>query len=116
MGFGITSGNTSRTGPKRFNKTLRRQILKRKQRIGKITAGASPVLPSESDVLGEWLEQKNLKDTQVNRLIAASILGQGSTTSKLIQFVKLELSKAAGRVTAQSRLYVEFIKNLAKGG
>ncbi len=47
--FGITSGSR-RIGPQRMNKSLRRQILKRKQRIGHITSGAPielPLLPGD---------------------------------------------------------------------
>ncbi len=118
MTFGIPSGATKgRGGPRRFNKTLRRQILKRKQRIGKITAGATPQTPQdETDPISALLKQKNVTENSINRAIAASLLGQGSTPQTLITTANEQLKKFGNKFTAQSTFLQEFLNNLRQGG
>ena len=110
--FGVASG-TRRIGPSRFNKTLRRQILKRKQRIGKITAGRPPQLPAKQEALVAFLQKSGVEDNQFNRLIGAAILGEGPVSTRTLQFAKDKFAKAKDKFSSQA---VFLKKLLTKSG
>lgn len=109
--FGIPSGNR-RIGPARFNKTLRRQVLKRKQKIGRITAGAPPRVPPLPDVIISFLQKNNVGNTPINRAIAAGILGEGTVSERTKNFVVDRFNSAVNKTSAEFKFWQKFMAKI----